>query len=58
MPFGIPKAKYESKQQLTEFIFWWIIALKTVCIFLTYIVAPFENDASPSRPVLYKLEED
>lgn len=26
--------------------------------FLNLMVAPFENDAAPSRPVLYKIEED
>jgi len=42
---------------ITEFIF---VAntIKDGLYFLNLQVAPFENDASPSRPVLYKIEEE
>lgn len=41
---------------ITEFIFV-PNAIKDGAYYLNLQVAPFENDATPSRPVLYKLEE-
>lgn len=42
---------------ITEFIFV-PNTVKDGLYFLNLQVAPFENDASPSRPVLYKIEEE
>ena len=41
---------------ITEFIFI-ENTIKDGRYILNIQVAPFENDASPSRPVLYKIEE-
>jgi arylformamidase len=41
---------------ITEFVFV-ENAIKDGLYFLNLQVAPFENDASPSRPVLYKIDE-
>ncbi len=41
---------------ITEFIFV-PNSIKDGAYFLNLQVAPFENDASPSRPVLYKIED-
>mgnify|MGYP001826361543 FL=1 len=48
------KVRYSAT--ITEFIF---VAntIKDGTYFLNLQVAPFENDASPSRPVLYKIED-
>ena len=51
--FWNTKGKPRTKATITEFIY----VPNTVedgCYFLNLHVAPFENDASPSRPVLYK----
>lgn len=48
--------KLRKKATITEFIFV-PNALKDGKYYLNLQVAPFENDASPSRPVLYKIED-
>ncbi|WP_298793895.1 cyclase family protein [uncultured Allomuricauda sp.] len=52
--FWNTKGKPRTEATITEFIY----VPNTVedgCYFLNLHVAPFENDASPSRPVLYKI---
>lgn len=48
--------KIRKKATITEFIFV-PNSVKDGKYYLNLQVAPFENDASPSRPVLYKIEE-
>lgn len=48
------KVRYNAT--ITEFIFV-PNAIKDGMYFLNLQLAPFENDASPSRPVLYKIED-
>jgi len=50
------EGKMRSAATITEFIFVHDSILDGT-YFLNLQVAPFENDASPSRPVLYKIEE-
>jgi len=45
-----------KKATITEFIFV-PNTVKDGKYYLNLQVAPFENDASPSRPVLYKIED-
>ena len=54
--FWNSKGKSREKATITEFIY---VPNKVVdgTYFLNLQVAPFENDASPSRPVLYKILE-
>jgi len=51
------EGKIRKKATITEFIFV-PNSIKDGTYFLNLQVAPFENDASPSRPVLYKIEEE
>jgi len=44
-----------NEATITEFIFV-DNAIEDGSYFLNLQVAPFENDASPSRPVLYKIQ--
>ncbi len=48
--------KIRKQATITEFIYV-PNALKDGTYFLNLQLAPFENDASPSRPVLYKIED-
>ncbi|MGB5555655.1 MAG: cyclase family protein [Flavobacteriaceae bacterium] len=48
--------KMRKQATITEFIFV-ANSIKDGGYFLNLQMAPFENDASPSRPVLYKIEE-
>ncbi|WP_228236894.1 cyclase family protein [Allomuricauda sp. M10] len=50
------KGKPREKATITELIYV-PNKVKDGTYFLNLQVAPFENDASPSRPVLYKIEE-
>jgi kynurenine formamidase len=54
--FWCTSRKIRRKATITEFIF---VAngIKDGKYYLNLQVAPFENDASPSRPVLYKIED-
>jgi kynurenine formamidase len=55
--FWNTKGKLRLDATITEFIF----VPNTVddgCYFLNLQIAPFENDASPSKPILYKIEEN
>jgi arylformamidase len=47
-------AKQQSQKTITEFIF---VSNKIVdgAYLLNINIAPFENDASPSKPILYKI---
>lgn len=49
--------KLRMKATITEFIFV-PNTIKEGTYYLNLQVAPFENDASPSRPVLYKIESE
>ena len=51
------EGKMRKKATITEFIFV-PNTVKDGTYFLNLQVAPFENDASPSRPVLYKILEE
>lgn len=53
--FWRTKSQPRTQSTITEFIY---VAntIEDGCYFLNLQVAPFENDASPSRPVLYKIE--
>lgn len=53
--FWRPQDQPRFNATITEFIFV-NNAIEDGCYFLNLQVAPFENDASPSRPVLYKIE--
>lgn len=55
--FWNTQGEVRKQATITEFIFV-DNSIKDGLYFLNLHVAPFENDASPSRPVLYKLEED
>jgi hypothetical protein len=55
--FWNTQGEVRKQATITEFIFV-DNSIKDGLYFLNLQVAPFENDASPSRPVLYKLEED
>jgi kynurenine formamidase len=48
--------KVREQAMITEFIYV-ASAIKDGAYFLDLQVAPFENDASPSRPILYKIEK-
>ncbi len=50
------ETKLRKKATITEFIFV-PNSVKDGKYYLNLQVAPFENDASPSRPVLYKIED-
>ncbi|MEO9891671.1 cyclase family protein [Aurantibacter sp.] len=54
--FWNTKGKVRKNATITEFIYV-PNKVKDGTYFLNIQVAPFENDASPSRPVLYKIEE-
>jgi kynurenine formamidase len=54
--FWNTKAKIRLDATITEFIFV-PNAIKDGTYFLNLQIAPFENDASPSKPVLYKIED-
>ena len=54
--FWNTKGKLRGNATITEFIFV-PNTIKDGKYFLNLQVAPFENDASPSRPVLYKIED-
>ena len=50
------KGPLRKKATITEFIFV-PNTIEDGTYFLNIQLAPFENDASPSRPVLYKIEK-
>ena len=54
--FWNTKGVMRKQATITEFIFV-PNTIKDGTYFLNLQVAPFENDASPSRPVLYKIED-
>ncbi len=54
--FWNTKGVMRTQATITEFIFV-PNTIKDGTYFLNLQVAPFENDASPSRPVLYKIED-
>ena len=54
--FWNTKGNVRTKATITEFIYVGN-SIEDGAYFLNLQVAPFENDASPSRPVLYKLME-
>jgi kynurenine formamidase len=54
--FWNTKGVLRKHATITEFIYV-PNAVKDGKYFLNLQVAPFENDASPSRPVLYKIED-
>lgn len=53
--FWNTKGELRMEATITEFIF---VAneIKDGVYFLNLMIAPFENDASPSKPILYKVE--
>ncbi|RKE98458.1 cyclase family protein [Ichthyenterobacterium magnum] len=55
--FWNTKGKLRLDATITEFIFV-PNNIDDGCYFLNLQIAPFENDASPSKPILYKIEED
>ncbi|MDT0605809.1 cyclase family protein [Croceitalea rosinachiae] len=55
--FWNTQGKIRANATITEFIFV-SNAIEDGTYFLNLQVAPFENDASPSRPVLYKLIDE
>ncbi len=55
--FWNTQGEVRKQATITEFIFV-DNSIKDGFYFLNLHVAPFENDASPSRPVLYKIEEE
>ncbi|WP_242084304.1 cyclase family protein [Aestuariivivens sediminis] len=54
--FWNTKGKIRMDATITEFIFV-PNAIKDGEYFLNIQIAPFENDASPSKPILYKIED-
>lgn len=54
--FWNTKGVKRTQATITEFVFV-SNTIKDGTYFLNLQVAPFENDASPSRPVLYKIED-
>ncbi|WP_299125014.1 cyclase family protein [uncultured Tenacibaculum sp.] len=54
--FWNTKGELRMEATITEFIF---VAneIKDGVYFLNLMIAPFENDASPSKPILYKIEK-
>ncbi len=54
--FWNTQGKIRKQATITEFIYV-ANSIKDGTYFLNLQVAPFENDASPSRPVLYKIED-
>lgn len=55
--FWNTSGQIRKQATITEFVFV-DNAIKDGCYILNLQVAPFENDASPSRPVLYKIIEE
>ncbi len=53
--FWNTSGKLRMDATITEFIFV-PNAVEDGCYFLNLQIAPFENDASPSKPILYKIE--
>lgn len=53
--FWNTKGKLRFNATITEFIFV-PNAVEDGCYFLNLQIAPFENDATPSKPILYKIE--
>ena len=53
--FWNTSGKLRLKATITEFIFV-PNSVKDGCYFLNLQIAPFENDATPSKPILYKIE--
>ena len=54
--FWNTKGKIRFDATITEFIFV-PNSVEDGCYFLNLQIAPFENDATPSKPVLYKILE-
>lgn len=55
--FWNTKGKLRLDATITEFIYV-PNNVEDGCYFLNLQIAPFENDASPSKPILYKIEEN